>query len=111
MQNVKTLGDYKIYINVNNKLGEGAFGKVYKGKAFQGKFKDIEVAVKIINLEKLTQEDLISLDNETKLLRDLNSKNITKIYEAIVRKFHHFRKVKKIITSSWNIVMEETYQK
>lgn len=58
------LDKHKIYININNKLGEGTFGKVYSGI-----FNDNDVAVKIVELKYET--DINYFEKEIKFAKTL----------------------------------------
>ena len=53
-------------IDQNNVLGSGYYGKVFK--ANDKKDKTLQIAIKVINKSKLDPEDLISLQNEVKIM-------------------------------------------
>ena len=71
IHNVK---DYEIV----SLLGKGAYGAVYKVKK---KSSSQMFAMKVINLLLGAQSDLLSIENEAKILSQLNNENIVKLIE------------------------------
>ena len=65
-------------------IGEGAFGKVYKGKYLEN-----SVAIKKIKLREKTQEILDILLNEIKVIKKADNPNIPKFYGIMKRKNHY----------------------
>ena len=71
------IGDY-VY---DKFLGEGSFGKVYKGCNAQNKE---EVAVKQMEMIKLSDPYMLdSLEKEISVMKALKSPNIVKLYDVI----------------------------
>ena len=71
-------------IKKEESIGEGAFGKVYKGK-----YKDNIVAIKKIKLEEKSQEIFDSLLNEIKVIHKAQNADIPKFYGIMKRKGHY----------------------
>ncbi len=65
-------------------IGEGAFGKVYKGKYLEN-----SVAIKKIKLKEKTQEIFDSLLNEIKVIKKADNNNIPKFFGIMKRKNHY----------------------
>ena len=63
-------------------LGEGSFGKVFKGYNIRNK-KDL-VAVKLIDMAKLNDDPFLlkSLDTEIEIMKMLKSENNLKLYDV-----------------------------
>ncbi|XP_061368994.1 G-type lectin S-receptor-like serine/threonine-protein kinase At4g27290 [Gastrolobium bilobum] len=59
--------------SVNNKIGEGGFGPVYKGRLASGK----EIAVK--RLSRSSTQGMIEFKNEVKLIAKLQHRNLVKL--------------------------------
>ncbi len=73
----KKIGDY----TYNKFIGEGSFGKVYKGK---NNTTGEEVAVKVMEMKNLKDPFLLeSLRNEIKVMKQLTSPNVVRMYDVI----------------------------
>ena len=79
LPNFNSLKDLKILEN-DQILGKGAFSKVIKVLHLPSNKK---YALKIINLEKISKSDLSNLQNEEKLHKTLNNKNIIKFQTSL----------------------------
>jgi serine/threonine protein kinase len=62
-----------------NVLGAGCFGTVFKGR---DKETDFEVAIKMINKQKLKQDEIVSLRKEVRIMQNLNHPHVVKYLEA-----------------------------
>jgi ankyrin repeat protein/tRNA A-37 threonylcarbamoyl transferase component Bud32 len=76
----KELGSYLIEYStlkysVNNKLGEGGFGVVYKGE-----WQNIPVAIKELHLKNLSNESLQEFKSEAEIMTKLRFPNIVSLY-------------------------------
>ena len=69
----KIVSHYKI----GKKLGKGGFASVYRAQDMHTK---IDVAVKIFEKEKLTDTNLIQIEKEISIHKNLHHKNIAKVY-------------------------------
>ena len=86
-EEIKKMGALSIPENEIEKMesiGEGAFGKVYKGK-----YKENIVAIKKIKLEEKSQEIFDSLLNEIKVIHKAQNSDIPKFYGIMKRKGHY----------------------
>ena len=86
-EEIKKMGALSIPENEIEKMesiGEGAFGKVYKGK-----YKENIVAIKKIKLEEKSQEICDSLLNEIKVIHKAQNSDIPKFYGIMKRKGHY----------------------
>ncbi|XP_027927153.1 G-type lectin S-receptor-like serine/threonine-protein kinase CES101 [Vigna unguiculata] len=63
-----------------NKLGEGGFGPVYKGKLIDG----LEIAIK--RLSRSSTQGLAEFKNEVKLIAKFNHTNLVKLYGFCIEK-------------------------
>jgi len=62
-----TVSDLKLWYDIDHQcLGSGAFGKVFK--AIDKNDPSISIAIKVINKNHMTQEDLIGLENEVAIM-------------------------------------------
>ena len=81
--------DFRKQLNEENKIGQGAFGIVYKiHKA------DKDYAIKAINLQKVDDEKVKDIEKEANILTKINHENIVKFYKSFK------------INKSYYIVME-----
>ena len=77
-----SFGDY--VFNVNNLLGEGSYGSVYKG--LNKKTKQA-VAIKAMSMENFYDtKHLELLKNEIKIMKELQGPYIAKLYEVFASK-------------------------
>lgn len=79
----------KYIFNLDDHLGSGTFGKVYKGKALDS---SLIVAIKVIDL-KVTSENknlLKSLENEVELMKKLDSPYVVRLYDTYYTKNHFY---------------------
>ena len=74
-----------------NELGEGGFGKVYK---VQNKIDKNIYVIKRINIKSKTPEELKTIENESLILKQINSEYIVKYVDSFIDNEH------------FNIVME-----
>jgi len=65
-------------------LGSGSYGQVYR--ATSKKDKTVRVAIKMINKNKLSPDDLLSLRNEVAIMQQVDHPNIVKYYETYEEK-------------------------
>eukprot|EP01080_Neovahlkampfia_damariscottae_P006468 gene6468-10474_t len=75
------LGDY--VLEKNKKLGQGQFGKVFRGYRIND---NLPVAIKVIQTSKLAPHTRNNLDLEISTLRKMNHENIIKLYDVYERK-------------------------
>ena len=61
-------------------IGEGSFGKVYKG--INVKTKE-DIAVKVLDIRHFSQKDLQSLKNEIEVMKLLTSPNVVRLLDCI----------------------------
>ena len=81
IKSAATLADLKETYDIDqNVLGSGSYGKVFR--ANDKKDKSMQIAIKVINKSKLEPEDLVSLQNEVKLMQQVDHPNIVKYYET-----------------------------
>ena len=85
--NSSKFSKYKIL----NELGEGGFGKVYK---VQNKIDKNIYVIKRINIKSKTPEELKTIENESLILKQINSEYIVKYVDSFIDNEH------------FNIVME-----
>ncbi|KHN74182.1 Tyrosine-protein kinase Fps85D [Toxocara canis] len=71
-------------ITLVQKIGEGAFGEVHRGKLRLPTRKYVEVAIKIAKTDKMTKEKIKEMMKEARLMRNYNHPNIVKIYGVAV---------------------------
>jgi serine/threonine protein kinase len=78
-QVLKTIGNYTY--DLKDKLGEGTFGQVFKGKDKSEK----EVAIKVISRRIIDANQMMenSLYNEIEIMKALRSPNIVKLIDVI----------------------------
>ena len=74
--------DYKI----EGVIGKGAFATVRKGKHRES---GDRVAIKIIKKNKMEEEDEAALENEIRILREVDHDNICKLVNVYEDKNHH----------------------
>lgn len=70
-------------VELTKKLGEGAFGEVWKGKLLKvldAKGEPVLVAVKTAKLEAMNKEQIKELMREARLMRNLDHINVVKFY-------------------------------
>lgn len=70
-------------VNMQKKLGEGAFGEVWKGKLLRildASGQPVPVAVKTAKLEAMNKEQIKELMREARLMRNLDHINVVKFY-------------------------------
>ena len=71
--------DVSVYYSIEDKLGEGGFGVVYRALCRQtGTLK----AAKVMKKARMPEEWLKKVENEVELLKKLDHPNILKVYEA-----------------------------
>lgn len=81
VKSLATLADLKETYNIDqNVLGSGSYGKVFK--ASDKKDGSMQIAIKVINKQKLDPDDLESLKNEVRLMQQVDHPNIVKYYET-----------------------------
>lgn len=61
-------------------LGKGAFGKVYK--AIDKMNAELEVAIKVLNKDKMTKKDLKHVMDEVDMLKKVDHPNIVEYFET-----------------------------
>ena len=61
-------------------LGKGAFGKVYKGTDRSNP--EFEIAIKVLNKDKMTPKDLATVMDEVDLLKKVDHPNIVEYFET-----------------------------
>ncbi|CAB3403768.1 unnamed protein product [Caenorhabditis bovis] len=67
-------------VTLIKKVGQGAYGEVYKGKMRKGKAKSVDVAVKTMRADVETNDELMrEIMAEARLMRALNHPNIVRI--------------------------------
>ncbi|CAD6187771.1 unnamed protein product [Caenorhabditis auriculariae] len=68
-------------VTLTKKLGEGAFGEVWKGKLkLKTTDKVVDVAVKTAKLETMNKAQIEEIMHEARLMRNLEHPNIVKLY-------------------------------
>jgi len=73
----QSIGEYSW--DENDFLGEGSFGKVYKGFNKKGE----AIAVKCMAMENFQDKYMLeTLENEINVMKELESVNIVKLYEV-----------------------------
>ena len=71
-------------ITVNEEIGEGFFGKVYKGEyRAENSDKTMLVAIKMIKNETVDDQFLYDFDREIKILSKLDHRNIIKFLGVV----------------------------
>mmetsp|Transcript_5444 Transcript_5444/g.5179 ORF Transcript_5444/g.5179 Transcript_5444/m.5179 type:complete len:145 (+) Transcript_5444:27-461(+) len=68
------------YLISHGVIGEGAFGKVYKGTSIEDS--QNKVAIKAFKKKQLFDDDVKSIESEIKVLCQLDHPNIIKYYES-----------------------------
>lgn len=79
-----TIGNYEFKMDNNHLLGKGSFSNVYRGKHIN---KDLEVAVKIINLENMTIKARSIINDEVEIMESIKYKphpNIVECYDIVI---------------------------
>lgn len=76
----RSLNSFHMQYTLGDKLGEGAFSTVREGKL---NYNGETFAVKIINKQKLTEEESVRLENEIMIMQELNEcKGIVQLYDS-----------------------------
>ena len=74
--------DYKI----EGVIGQGAFATVRKGK---NRETGERVAIKILSKRKMTEEDIVGMQNEIRILSTIDHPNIVKLIDTYEDKGHY----------------------
>ena len=70
----KKIGPYSL----TKELGFGTFSRVYKAISSQD---NLSYAIKMIPTDNLTKDQLISIENEVNILKQLKHKNIIQLFD------------------------------
>lgn len=90
-----------------NLLGEGAFSQVYKA---WDKVSSKYVAIKIINKQNLTEKQLKNVDEEIKIMKQVDHPNLLKLLDNHQTKYNHFLILEHIHGGEiFNKIIEYTY--
>lgn len=74
------------FMQIDEKIGEGASSTVYKGSCYSRKMKrEVKVAIKAIQPPELTTEVIEVFVDETKITSTLNHRNIVKFHGICIR--------------------------
>ncbi|TKR95197.1 hypothetical protein L596_009396 [Steinernema carpocapsae] len=72
-------------VEKEKKLGEGAFGEVYKGTLIlQPTKRSVDVAIKLAKTGEMTKEKIKEMMNEARLMRNYDHPNVVKLYGVCV---------------------------
>ena len=72
---VVRIGDYEIF----ELMGTGSYSKVYRARRQNSHF---DCALKVVNIEHYSSEDLVFLQREIAIAKELNHPNICKVFES-----------------------------
>uniref|UniRef100_A0A914ZEI0 Tyrosine-protein kinase n=1 Tax=Parascaris univalens TaxID=6257 RepID=A0A914ZEI0_PARUN len=73
-------------ITMVEKIGEGAFGEVHRGRLRLAARKQADVAIKIAKTDKMTKEKIKEMMKEARLMRNYDHPNVVKIYGVVVER-------------------------
>ncbi|VDN43234.1 unnamed protein product [Gongylonema pulchrum] len=67
-------------VELQQKLGEGAFGEVFSGRLALTKRFFVSAAIKVLKCDAMTKEKVQEAMNEVRVIRNLRHENIVRFY-------------------------------
>ena len=98
----------KIDYKIESIIGKGSFATVRKGK---NRATGERVAIKILSKRKMGEEDVVSMQNEIEILREIDHPNTVKLIQVYEDK-NHYCLVLELMTGGElfdHIIQKETF--